>query len=283
MPELPEVETIKRTLKIVLANLTITDVTIFKPKLVNRPDFKEALVGCQISDQLTRRGKYLLLPLNKCASKSGDMTLAIHLRMTGCLVVIKENDQLPKYTHVLFYFDNPKIKLVFADMRQFGRLSLLTNAELQDLSGLKDLGPEPLEKNFNPTYLKNNLSSRRAKIKSLLLNQTLVAGLGNIYVDEALYLAQIHPERLGCDLTAPEVNNLYHAIITVLEQGIQNGGTSISDYVDAEGNAGNNQNMLQAYQRQNKPCYRCDEIITRIKVAGRSSHFCPRCQKIKNS
>lgn len=275
MPELPEVETVRRSLEKLISGLSIINSEVFMPKIVgsHRPsDFKTALVGRQVALQLERRGKYLIIPL------SGNMVLVIHLRMTGRLVFLNECNDLPKYTHVLFYFNNGK-RLAFADMRQFGRVNLLPMEELIKMSGLKDLGPEPLGDSFNQEYMHQELPRRRTKIKALLLNQSFVAGLGNIYVDEALHLAKIHPERLAQELSPDEINRLYQSIVHVIEQGIKNRGTSFRDYVDGEGNMGNNQNMLKAYNREGEQCLCCNEIISRKKVAGRSSYFCPHCQK----
>ncbi|MBM7855050.1 formamidopyrimidine-DNA glycosylase [Desulfohalotomaculum tongense] len=275
MPELPEVETVKRSLEKLITGLTIINVDVLMPKIIKShtaQDFKKLLMGSEIK-KLGRRGKYLLVYL------SANKVLVIHLRMTGRLVLLKDNAELPKYTHVIFYLENDK-RLIFADMRQFGRIDLLPEEELANMPGLKKLGPEPLEKKFNPEYLKKELKRRRTKIKALLLDQTFVAGLGNIYADEALHLAKVHPERPARDLTAEEIVNLYNAIVTVLRQGIKNRGTSFSDYVDGEGNTGSNQNMLKVYRREGKPCHCCGSIIKRKKVAGRSSCFCPQCQQL---
>jgi formamidopyrimidine-DNA glycosylase len=274
MPELPEVETVKRSLAKLIIGLTITNVDIFAPSVVATHDaesFKAILSGLKINN-LQRRGKYLIINL------SNQLTLVIHLRMTGRLVYLKADQAPPKYTHVLFHFDNGN-QLAFADMRRFGRVNLLPTAELKNLSGLKDLGPEPLTDEFNANYMLKALKKRRTKIKPLLLNQTFVAGLGNIYADEALHSAKIHPERLASELNDNEVTHLYQAIVTVLTQGIENRGTSFSDYVDGLGNKGSNQHMLKAYNREGELCHRCGNIILRKKVGGRSSYFCPQCQK----
>ena len=275
MPELPEVETVKRSLEKKITGLTIENAEVIFPKAVptHEPqDFKNMLIGRTV-EEMRRRGKYLLIYL------SGGFTLVIHLRMTGRLLLINSSQPLPKYTHVVINFNN-NTSLAFADMRKFGRINLLPCDELNNLSGLKNLGPEPLGNDFTLKYLTENFKRRRTKIKALLLNQSFIAGLGNIYADEALYLAKIHPERLAGELTSSEISKLYRAIIEVLQQGIANRGTSFRDYVDGEGKTGSNQNMLQAYNREGKPCYRCGAVISRKKVAGRSSYFCPQCQKL---
>ncbi|MEG6617032.1 bifunctional DNA-formamidopyrimidine glycosylase/DNA-(apurinic or apyrimidinic site) lyase [Peptococcaceae bacterium 1198_IL3148] len=274
MPELPEVETVKRSLEKLIIGLKISDVEVLAPSVVvdHQPEsFRAILNGLQV-ENLQRRGKYLIINL------SDQLTLVIHLRMTGRLVYLTPDQPPPKYTHLLFHFDNQS-RLAFADMRRFGRINLLPTAELKKLSGLKDLGPEPLTGDFSIDYLHQTLKKRRTKIKPLLLNQTFVAGLGNIYADEALHRAQIHPERLAAELNAEEMARLYQAIVGVLTQGIENRGTSFSDYVDGLGNKGSNQHLLKAYNREGEPCHRCGNLILRKKVGGRSSYYCPQCQQ----
>ncbi|WP_031518160.1 bifunctional DNA-formamidopyrimidine glycosylase/DNA-(apurinic or apyrimidinic site) lyase [Desulfofalx alkaliphila] len=273
MPELPEVETIKHSLQTHITGLTIADVKVFLPKIIRSHtpgDFKKALVGQKVKDRLYRRGKYLMIPLS-------ERTLVVHFRMTGRLVFLDEKTDLPKYTHLLFVFDNGR-QMAFADMRQFGQIHLLPNAEVNKIAGIKNMGPEPLGDNFTVEYFQRELKRRRAKIKSLLLNQSFVAGLGNIYADEALHLAKIDPERPAQQLTKDEIIQLHQAIVAVLQQGIKNRGTSFRDYVDAQGNIGNNQDMLQAYNRKGQPCNFCGTAIERKKVTGRSSYYCPQCQ-----
>lgn len=275
MPELPEVETVKRSLQKLVVGQTITNVEVFLPKIVHPypPEhFTAAVTGLKV-ENFQRRGKYLLVHL------SHGLTLVMHLRMTGRLVYLDDDGPLPKYTHVLFYLDSGH-RLAFADMRQFGHVTLLSQAEVDCLPALTKLGPEPLEEHFSVQYMADKLAKRRSKIKGLLLDQTFVAGLGNIYVDEALHRANIHPERTATDLTADEISALYQAIVAVLEQGIKNRGTSFSDYVDGEGKKGSNQHELTAYQREGEPCHQCGNLILRKKVAGRSSYYCPHCQRL---
>ncbi|MTI79631.1 MAG: bifunctional DNA-formamidopyrimidine glycosylase/DNA-(apurinic or apyrimidinic site) lyase [Firmicutes bacterium] len=275
MPELPEVETVKRSLEKLIVGLTIAKVDILMPKIIksHTPDQFQQLIAGRKVISLERRGKYLQIHL------SGTYTLIIHLRMTGRLVLITGSKKLPKYTHVIFHLEKDK-RLVFADMRQFGTINLVPDEELQNMPGLKDLGPEPLGNDFSLGYLEKELQRRRTRVKTLLLNQSFVAGLGNIYADEALHLAKIHPERLANELSQQEVINLHQAIIEVIKQGIENRGTSFSDYVDGEGNIGSNQNMLKAYQRAGEPCHCCGTNMERKKVTGRSSCYCPQCQRL---
>jgi len=277
MPELPEVETVVRSLEKNLAGLIITSVNILMPKIIRYPkpeNFVEQLVGRQIQKKLGRRGKYILIHL------SGGLTLVIHLRMTGRLVYCEKDYPVEKHTHVIFHLDNGK-QLRFSDIRQFGRMQLVPSAGIEALAGIKDLGPEPLDENFTREYLKKELRRRRTRIKPLLLDQEFIAGLGNIYADEALFRAKVHPERLAADLNAREVAALHKGIVEVISGGIEHRGTTFRDYVDGEGRSGSFQYHLKVYNREGLPCSRCGSPITRIKVAGRSSYFCPSCQKNK--
>lgn len=274
MPELPEVETVKRSLEKKLIGLTITGVNIYLPKIIRLQDsteFKNQVKGKRIT-ALSRRGKYLLIHLNE------GLTLVVHLRMTGQLVY-KEPSPPVKHTHVVFKLDNER-ELHFIDQRQFGRIIL--TSELDEVPGLKDLGVEPLGKEFQRNFFRRELRRRRVKIKSLLLDQTFIAGLGNIYVDEALHRARINPQRTAASLSPREVTNLYHAIRDILREGIKNRGTTFRDYVDGDGRAGKYQKLLRVYNREGKPCYNCKTKISRIKLGGRSSYFCPQCQKAKS-
>lgn len=277
MPELPEVETVVRSLEKNLAGLTITSVDIRMPKIIRFPKpeaFIEQIAGKQISKHLGRRGKYLLIHL------SDGLTLVVHLRMTGRLVYCDADTPLEKHTHVLFHLDNGKL-LKFIDARQFGRMLLVPTSEVLEQTGLKDLGPEPLDPAFTREFLKKELRRRRTRIKPLLLDQCFIAGLGNIYADEVLYRAKVHPERLAVDLSTREASGLHKAISEVISVAIEHRGTTFRDYVDGEGRPGDFQYHLKVYNREGLPCSRCGGPIARIKVAGRSSYYCPSCQKLK--
>ncbi|MFX4261348.1 bifunctional DNA-formamidopyrimidine glycosylase/DNA-(apurinic or apyrimidinic site) lyase [Pelotomaculum propionicicum] len=274
MPELPEVETVNRTLQPKLTGLKFTDVQVLLPKIVRTPEpgeFIKIIRNKKILD-VSRRGKYLLISL------SGGYTLAVHLRMTGRLVYSPDNLPPTKHTHVVFHLDNGH-RLTFADMRQFGGLWLVPTSALKDLSGFKDLGIEPLGEQFTRDFLKKELRRRRARIKPLLLDQTFIAGLGNIYTDEALHRAGVDPERLATTLTSRETTKLHHAVKDVLMEGIEHRGTTFRDFLDGDGRAGGYQERLRVYNREGKPCPRCGQAIKRKKVGGRSSYYCPSCQK----
>lgn len=273
MPELPEVETIVRGLGPILKGRAIRRVHVLQENVVAYPspeDFRRELTGRRIG-RLSRRGKYILLHL------SGGLILTIHLRMTGQLVYQPEAGSLPKHTHVALELDSGLLR--FTDTRRFGRLWLISEAETDKVSGLSALGVEPLNKEFTEDSFKELLRGRRGRIKSLLLDQHLIAGLGNIYTDEALHRAGIHPARSAADLSARETRALYQAVREILTEGIAHGGTSIRDYVDAAGEEGHFQKKLRVYGRGGKPCARCGRPITRTVCAGRGTYYCPHCQK----
>lgn len=274
MPELPEVETVRRTLEPRLTGLKFTAVEILMPKIIKTPtpdQFKDIIIDKKIT-KISRRGKYLLLHL------SGKQILLVHLRMTGRLTYVEKDTPVAKHTHVVFTLSDG-CQLRFCDTRQFGRLWLVAEAALEELSGFKDLGVEPLEDQFTRDYLKKELRRRHSRIKPLLLDQTFIAGLGNIYTDEALHRARINPERLSTTLTPHEIARLYRAIREVLQEGIENRGTTVRDFIDGYGRAGSFQELLRVYSREGEHCPVCNTSIVRKKIGGRSSYYCPHCQK----
>ena len=274
MPELPEVETVRQTLQPKLTGLKFRGAQVYLPKIIKTPEpeqFIKEIEGKKII-KLSRRGKHLILGL------SDRYTLVVHLRMTGSLVYCENDDPPARHTHVIFNLSNGA-ELRFTDVRQFGQMWLVPNTSLDGLTCLKNLGVEPLEPQFTRDYLKKELRRRHAQIKPLLLDQTFIAGLGNIYTDEALHRAKINPERVATTLTPREIASLYHAIRDVLQEGIENRGTTIKDYIDGEGQSGSYQGQLQVYSREGQPCGNCGKIIVKKKVSGRSSYYCPACQK----
>ncbi len=274
MPELPEVETVRRSLLPRLVGQTIEDVIIGLPRIIKHPQpnqFIERLGGRRFLD-IGRRGKYLLFRL------SGEYTLVIHLRMTGQLRLASAAQPLPKYTHVVFQLRGDD-QLRFSDMRQFGAMYLAPNEDIALVANMEKLGWEPLE-HFPVQEFARLLASRRTKIKNLLLNQRVIAGVGNIYADESLFLAGIHPETPSNTLSGEQVERLHDSLIAVLEAGVFMRGTTFSDYVDGLGESGSFQHQLTVYQRSGKPCPHCGQPIQRIKLAGRSAHFCPHCQPL---
>lgn len=270
MPELPEVETIARGLREPLVGRQFTGVRVGWENLVARPtveEFVRGLVGQRILG-VKRRGKYLIFAL------AGGGSLIVHLRMTGRLLIKNSGDELDKHDHLIFELDDGQ-ELRFNNVRKLGRVYLVDDED--EIVGR--LGPEPLDDDFTSADFAALFSTRRGKIKPLLLNQRFIAGVGNIYADEALFAARIHPERRADTLTAEEIENLYHSIRQVLTQGIQNRGTTFSDYLDAEGRKGRNQEYLRVFRCTGRPCPRCGMTIERTVVGGRGTYFCPRCQK----
>lgn len=274
MPEMPEVETIRRTLAAKVEGRKIVRVDIGLPRLVKwptAPEFQAILTDKNII-RLARRGKYLLFYLDNA------MVLVVHLRMTGRLCYATTNTPKDKFTHIVFVLDNGE-NLLYADTRTLGTLYLLPESELWRIAGLATMGPEPLSEEFTLTYFTDMLTKRQAKIKSVLLNQKLIGGLGNIYVDEALAIAGLNPERTASSLSAIEARHLYQAINQVIADGIAHGGTTFRDYRNGEGQRGSHQKYLWVYGRANEPCQRCGALIARKEVAGRGTHYCPNCQK----
>ncbi|RDV83555.1 DNA-formamidopyrimidine glycosylase [Ammonifex thiophilus] len=269
MPELPEVETIRRQLveKVVGARIKKVEVRLAKV-MKNSTSGTELLEGKAITG-VFRRGKWLWLALE------GDWALAFHLGMTGQLVW-EGKGELPPHTHLLIELDRGRLR--FTDFRQFGRVRLGKSKEIRDYLEEK-LGPEPLSPIFSASYLENVLAKSRRPVKALLLDQKAVAGLGNIYTDEALFLAGIDPRRPACTLAEDEVKKLHEAIQKVLAEGIAHRGTSIRNYVDATGVAGEHGLFLHVYGRGGQPCLRCGTLIKKIKLCGRGTHFCPHCQR----
>jgi formamidopyrimidine-DNA glycosylase len=272
MPELPEVETIRLTLKAKLIGRTIVAATVRSPRMLEgRPtsEFIREITGRTIG-QLTRRGKYLLLHL------SGDLVLALHLRMTGQLTVEAVDQPEANAVYLVLQLDN-RTELRFRDQRKFGKAFTFAAAAVPPALG--KLGPEPLTAEFTVEVFAARLARHKLAVKKALLNQELVAGIGNIYADEALFVAEIHPARLTDSLTAAEVAKLRHAVRQVLREGIENRGTSMRDYLDGEGQPGSYQEKLRVYGRQGQPCPTCGAPIAKMNLGGRGTHFCPLCQK----
>lgn len=271
MPELPEVETIRLDLSPKLIGRKIIGVTISLAKLVdNMPEaeFLDKIDGRSIQE-VTRRGKYLLLVL------SGDVILAIHLRMTGQLTVAPVTSAAGKTTYFRLQLDDG-CELRFSDVRKFGKVILYSRANPP--GSLKRLGPEPLSPAFDVPTFQIRLGRRRLGIKKALLNQEIVAGIGNIYADESLFIAGLHPARPVDSLTDGEIIRLHEAIRQVLTEAIAHRGTTKRDYRDGEGNPGVYQNRLRVYGRKGEPCPVCLTPIVKMTYGGRGTHFCPSCQ-----
>jgi formamidopyrimidine-DNA glycosylase len=269
MPELPEVETVVRALRLPLVGRTFTEVRNYWPGHIVTPPLPELQRRIHGRAILTinRRAKYLVFSL------SDGETLIIHLKMTGHLAVVDPETPPDQYAHTIFKLDNGQ-ELRFRDPRKFGRVYLVQDpAEIFD-----SLGPEPLEDAFTTAVLQERLQNRKRVLKPLLLDQTFVAGIGNIYADEALHYARLHPERRSNTLSPAEIKALHGAIQKVLKLGIEREGASIDRYVKPDGSKGDMQNAVAVYGRTGDPCYRCGTPIQRIKLGGRGTHFCPTCQ-----
>jgi formamidopyrimidine-DNA glycosylase len=272
MPELPEVETVVRALREPLVGRRFVGLESFWPKQLVVPDdvgaFTAGVVG-HTAVSISRRGKYILIQLDQ---EGG--TLIVHLKMTGHLAVVEKEKGVHPHVRQRFLLADGA-ELHFRDPRKFGRLYLVTDPE--NIVG--KLGPEPLEEGFTPALLAERLAGRQRAIKPILLDQTVVAGIGNIYADEALFGAGILPTRAGGELTAVEIHRLHAAIQTALALGIAREGASITNYVKPDGTKGSMQEAVTVFRRTGFPCYTCGTPIQRIVLAGRSTHFCPTCQR----
>ena len=295
MPELPEVETVARDLQRWVAGATIEraevtwDRTIRHPQPVER--FVAEIAGATIR-RVSRRAKTVLLHLED------GRVMTVALRMTGALIVTEPGTPPDPYARVVFQLADGR-QLRYRDVRKFGRIGLWPGGGLRSIGAGRGTrsrkvaegtrryrigevfsghGPEPLSGTFTARRFAERLARRSAKLKTLLLDQSFIAGVGNIYADEALWRARLHPLRAADTLSDAEVRRLHRTVRQVLRQGIANRGSSFSDYVGADGEPGANQERLAVYRRTDQPCYRCGRPISRIVVGQRSTHFCPRCQ-----
>lgn len=273
MPELPEVETVARTLRELVVGKRVREVEVRLPKIVKRPA-DPAAFAAQLAGQTVRgtgrRGKYLKVFFD-------DVVLVSHMRMEGRYTLCASDDPKEPHTHVVFRFADGT-ELRYRDTRQFGTMHLFPRGAEEHAPPLSVLGPEPLDPAFTAEDFAARLRARRTRLKALLLDQTFLAGLGNIYVDEALFGAGLHPERPAHTLTADEAVRLYHSIRQTLMRGIARGGASVRTYRNGKGEMGMFQLELDVYGRRGEPCRRCGTPIARIVVAGRGTHLCPSCQ-----
>jgi len=277
MPELPEVETVCRGLNNLTLNQEIKNSEVLWPKSLAYPasifEFNQQIKGDQILNW-SRRGKYLLAQL-----KSG-AKLGVHLRMTGQLLWVKSDSNLQKHTRLRLFFPNDQ-ELRFVDIRTFGKVWYIPpNLEVETIiTGLQKLAVEPLSNDFTLEYLKTKLIKRKTAIKTVLLNQEVIAGLGNIYADEVLFKSGIYPETLADKLTDEQLIKLHQAIKEILTEAIKKGGTTFSDFLNLLGVNGNYGNVAYVYRRTGEKCRICGIKIDKIKLGGRSTHFCPNCQQ----
>jgi len=293
MPELPEVETVRQDLRVQLLNKKIKSVTVLNPKTVSASsyDFANILQGTFFIDIL-RRGKLLIFKL-----KRANLYLLAHLKMTGQLIYLNGNQvsvgghslssdsyeksvggQLPnKHTRIIISFAD-KSKLFFNDLRKFGYMKIASQKEL-DAFIIKNYGPEPLTSDFVLSEFIAKLKTKKRNIKAVLLDQKLVSGLGNIYVDEVLFAAGVRPMRLASSVTKSEAAKIYQEIKRILTLAIKHRGTTFNNYVDAKGHKGNFSKLLKVYGHSKDKCAKCGSDIIKTKIAGRGTHYCPHCQK----
>jgi len=291
MPELPEVQTTVNGLNKKVLNGTFIDVWTDWKKIVKKPadfeKFKKEIKNKKIK-KIWRRAKNIIFDL------SGGYSLLVHQKMTGHLLVgywvldngywkPKQkgplNDPYNRFLHLIFFFDNGKM-MALSDARKFAKVELWKTKELLNSKEFKNIGPEPLDKNFTFEKYKKVFENKKGKIKQLIMNPEIIAGIGNIYASEALWQAKIHPEKSVAKLSKKELKSLYEAIKKVLLLAVKLGGESFSDYRKPDGTKGNFDSERKAYKREGQKCHRCGTKIKRIKVAQRSAFFCPHCQKI---
>lgn len=294
MPELPEVETIVSDLNKEILGRKIQEVWTDFPKMIKSPknfeQFKKEIIGKKVK-KIWRRGKNIIFELEGVEPRSV-CYLLIHQKLTGHLLLGKwkriknqwqseikgplEDDPMNQFLHLIFWLDDDR-QLALSDLRKFAKIELLDQQTLE--RELNSLGPEPLEKNFTFDRFKEILAKKKGKIKQVLMDQTVIAGIGNIYSDEILWQAKIHPLREVAKLKEEELKKIYQATREILPKAIKLGGESISDFRRISGERGYFDKERKVYRREGEKCSDCGTIIRRIKLAGRSAHFCPKCQK----
>jgi len=277
MPELPEVETVVRTLQTLVRGKRIDRVSVSLPRIIRQPDDVEAFkaqVSGQTIHEIKRRAKFIQFILDQ------DVLIS-HLRMEGRYGLYQAAEPVEKHTHVIFHFTDGT-ELRYRDVRQFGTMDVFPKGLETTVGPLAKLGVEPLDEEFTPEVLRGLLKNRSTKIKPLLLNQECLVGLGNIYVDESLFKAGIHPETAAGKLTGKQVAHLHESIVMTLKEAVEQGGSSIKSYVNGQGEMGMFQQSLTVYGRKDEPCVKCGTPIVRLVVGGRGTHICPKCQKLKS-
>lgn len=273
MPELPEVETVKENLKKRLINTKINDVKVLYNNIIAYPDtntFEKTLKNKKVKD-ITRRGKFIIFDLE-------DYYLLSHLRMEGKYFIKNKNDQINKHEHVIFNLDNNQ-ELRYMDTRKFGKMFLIQKENIDTIGPLKELGLEPFDKKLTPNYLKEKIKNKIIPIKTVLLDQSIIAGIGNIYADEILFLSHVNPLKKSNTLKEKELNNIIKSTKEVLNKAIAKGGTTIHTYTSVDGIKGTYQDSLFVHNKEKELCKVCQTQIKKIKVGGRGTYYCPHCQK----
>ena len=274
MPELPEVETVRKKLLLKLKNKKINDLKIIYSNVFEGQDINKVIknITGEVINDIKRRGKWLLFELD-------NYYLLSHLRMEGKYLYRDINSEIGKHEHVIFNINN-EFELRYKDVRKFGKMYLVPKDELNK-SKLKDLGYEPWDKNLTSDYLLSKYKNKSLPIKSILLDQSIIVGIGNIYADEILFLSKINPHKKGKNITKKECNLIIENTKKVLDKAIKEGGTTIRSYTSEEGVTGLFQNSLNVHKKENEPCPNCKTKIKRDKIGGRSSYYCPKCQALK--
>ncbi len=274
MPELPEIATIKSVVEPQIHGLTIENVLVNRPEVIAHPTADEFCKGVtgQTIFSMVRRGKFLTIHLKN------ESRIILHLRMTGCLLVTPPDYPKEKHTHIVMQLNN-RMELRFSDTRRFGRFWLIRNDEKDTYSGISKLGLEPLSTECNSEYLQSRFGKRKKTIKECLLDQSVIAGIGNIYSDEILYRAKICPTRSASSLTAKEWQRLAEIIPECLSYFIKKNRIEQEDYLKTKGQDYRNTPFLQVYGHADEPCPHCGKTLVRTVIGGRSSVYCPNCQK----
>ena len=272
MPEIAEVETVRNTLKSMILNKKIVDVNIIYPKIIesNISDFKNILIGRKFVD-IDRIGKWLMFDLN-------DYYLLSHLRMEGKYFVKKSTDEIIKHEHIIISFDDGT-DLRYHDTRKFGRMNLVKKSDIDKVEAIKKQGIEANSNKLTKEYLYDKIHKKNKPIKSLLLDQTIISGLGNIYANEVMFDARINPNKLGKDISLKECDLIVKASKKIIDAAIKDGGTTIKSYTSSLGVTGRFQQHLMVHKREGEECKVCGTLIENIKIGGRSTYFCPKCQK----
>lgn len=276
MPEKPEVITVAKKLKIHLLNRRFIKVDVYHDNIIagiKVSDFKKKLVNQTIHD-IDTRGKFIVFKLD-------DYCLLVHLRMEGKFFYRTKSDPLSKHEHVVFTMDDDK-EVRYHDVRKFGKMYLIKKEEVETSKPISDLGYEVWDKNLTSSYLKDKFKNKNIPIKTVLLDQSIITGIGNIYDDEILFLSKIHPLTKAKFLGEKDLDNIIKYSVEVLDKAIKEGGTTIRSYTSEEGVHGLFQHSLKVHNHENNPCPECETKIEKIKVGGRGTYFCPNCQKLRN-
>lgn len=275
MPEKPEVITVTRKLEKKLLNRKITDIKIYYDKIIDYPTVSDFIkqIKNQTMQKFTTRGKWIVIELN-------DYYLLFHLRMEGKFYFREKNTPIEKHHHVVFIIDDNE-ELHFADVRKFARIKLIPKDKINEMPPFTELGLEPWDKNLTVDYLKNKFKNKNIPIKTVLLDQSIITGIGNIYDDEILFLSNINPLTKASKLNDNDLKNIIDNTTLVLDKAIKEGGTTIRNYTSEEGVTGKFQNSLLVHTKVNEECPVCKSIILKIKVGGRGTYYCPKCQKEK--